>query len=211
MNHLTEENTYAVYDKQTKKLDTISTITGEVINESTDIAQYLYTIAMGDMICNLLREGKTLLAISEMESMPALHTLYNWRASNPEFKKKTIQAKKERAEYYHDRAAALVEEAQHLTKDDVPANKLAIDSFIKLAEKGSPEEFAAKPQLLQTQVAPAMIVINTGINREPVTVEVQHEDSKQNQTITVGKASEETTVTCQIIEEDIEEKSSQGS
>jgi len=196
-----EADTYTVYNPDTRKIDTFNIYTGELITIGRELSSFLYTIEMGAILCNLVREGKTLLQISKMEGMPALHLMYTWKGHNPEFAMKMKQAKKDRAEYHMDRAAELLEGASELEKDDVSANKLAIDGFIKLAEKGNPEEFQPKPQLLQTQIAPAMIVINTGISREPITVEVPREDSKQDQAIPVRERSKEIKSTCQIIEE----------
>lgn len=203
MTLLKAEDTYTVYNPDSNKMDTFNVYTGELVNEGRDLSSFLYTIDMGAILCNLVREGKTLNQISKMAGMPALHLLFSWRANNPEFALKLKQAKKDRADYHMDRAAELLENAENLEKDDVAANKLAIDGFIKLAEKGNPEEFQPKPQLLQSTVAPAMIVINTGINREPITVEVQNEHIEENQEVTTGREARiEEACTDQIKEED---------
>ncbi len=130
---------------------------------------------IADAICNLVREGKTLKEIAEMEGTPQLHTIYNWRRLHPDFKKKLTDCKKDRAEYFHDKAVQALLDADGVSKEEVPAAKLQFDGWLKLAEKGNPEEYNPKPQVLQGGAAPAMIVINTGINREPLTVEVNNE------------------------------------
>ena len=201
------DETYTVYNPESRKIDTFNIYTGELISADTNLSEYMYTIAMGAVLCNLIREGQTLLQVSRMEGMPALHTLYTWKSNNPEFAKKVAQAKKDRAEYHMDRAAELLDGAADLDRDQVASHKLAIEGFMKLAEKGNPDEFMPKPAQLQSQVAPAMIVINTGINREPITVEVQHENNQEDQVITIRERSEEVSSTCQIIEEDKQEES----
>jgi len=132
-----------------------------------------------------VREGKTLNEISEIEGMPPLHLMYNWRRFHPDFKKNLEIARKDRAEYYHDKAVEVLKGADGASKEEVPGHKLQFDGFLKLAERGNPEAFNAKPQVLQQSAAPAMIVINTGINREPTTIEVNNEE------ICIGERSED--------------------
>ena len=111
-----------------------------------------------------------------MPGLPPLYILYNWRRYHPDFKKNLEIAKKDRAEYFHDKAVQALIDAEGATKEEVPGAKLQFDGFLKLAERGNPEAFNSKPQVLQGAIAPAMIVINTGINREPTTIEVNNEE-----------------------------------
>ena len=69
----------------------------------------------------------------------------------------------------------VVDKAEDASKDDVPALKLAMDGYNKLAEKGDPETYTPKPQNLLAANAPVMIVINTGINRETINIEANNE------------------------------------
>lgn len=111
-----------------------------------------------------------------MDNMPQLFILYNWRNAHPEFKAKLKQARKDRAFYFEDRAIEAVEEAEGASRDDIAALKMQFDGYSKLAEKGNPEQFAAKPQVLHGGGGPATIVIHTGIHRDSTTeIEVNNE------------------------------------
>lgn len=171
------KNTITLLNKQTKALETFDMFTGELVSSSTELVpSFIYTVEMAQAICNLVREGHTLQEIAAMEGMPKLHAIYGWRSGHPDFKKALVEAKKDRAEYFHDKAVAALQSAEGAAKEEVPAAKLQFDGWLKLAEKGNPEEYNPKPQMLQGGAAPAMIVINTGINREPTTVEVINEE-----------------------------------
>lgn len=172
-----EKNTMTLLNKQTKALETYNIHTGELVATSGQLVRsFVYSLEIAEAICNLIREGKTLNDIALIEGMPQLHTMYQWRRYHPDFRKHMSDAKKDRAEYFHDKAVEALRDSAGASKEEVPGAKLQFDGFIKLAERGNPEEYNAKPQMLQQSAAPAMIVINTGINREPTTIEVNNEE-----------------------------------
>lgn len=164
-----EKSTMTLLNRQTGKLETFNIHTGElIVREGEAKNSFVYSLEMADAICNLIREGCTLNEISKYEGMPPLHVIYRWRSYHPDFAEKIKKAKLDRAEFYHDKAASILETASRATKDDVPAIKLQFDGYLKLAEKNNPEEYQAKP----AQVAGAgttVIMINTGINRRAIT------------------------------------------
>lgn len=174
------EHTASFLNPQSGKLETIDVTTGEIIHvEGMELqpSKYVYCDKTADAICQLIREGKTLTKISQMRGMPPTSTIYRWKATVSEFAAMYKQARKDRAEYYHDMAVDALEDARDASKDDVPALKLRFDGHLKLAEKNSPDDFSPKQQQLQNGAAPTMIVINTGIDRStPLTVETTHEE-----------------------------------
>lgn len=171
-----EKETITILNKQTKKLETINIHTGEVVTTEGEISsRFLYTVELSEAIANYISEGNTLKQISEMSGMPALYLMYNWRRTHPDFRKKLQLARKDRASYFEDKLIEVVTEAAGASKDDVAALKLQMDGYNKLAEKGDPETYTPKPQNLLAANAPAMIVINTGINREVIEIEANNE------------------------------------
>lgn len=171
-----EKETITILNKQTGKLETINIHTGETVTTEGQLTQqYLYTVELSEAIANYVAEGNTLKQISEMQGMPPLYLIYNWRRSHPDFKNKLKLARKDRASFFEDKMIEVVEEAGGASKDDVAALKLQMDGYNKLAEKGDPETYTPKPQNLLAAHAPAMIVINTGISRDTIEIEANNE------------------------------------
>jgi len=171
------KGTYTILDPLTRKLVTYDVHTGEVIAKEGALvpkSNFQYTLELGAGICALVREGKTLKTISELPNMPSLHLIYAWRNHYPDFKKGLEEAKQDRADYFHDKAAEAVEEVAE--KEDVPVGKFKFDSYLKLAEKGNPREYGQKTQI-EGQQGALQIVLHTGIVREkqePITVEANY-------------------------------------
>lgn len=177
-----EKETITILNKQTGKLETINIHTGETVTTEGELTQqYLYTVELSEAIANYVAEGNTLKKISEMERMPPLYLIYNWRRTHPDFKKKLSMARKDRASYFEDKMIEVVGRAENAGKDDVAALKLEMDGYNKLAEKGDPETYTPKPQNLLAANAPVMIVINTGINRDTINIEANNEKIRIDQ------------------------------
>lgn len=167
---------------RTGKLETYDYRTGDLMGTEEGLtSKYVYTFALGQAICNLVREGKTIKWITQQDNMPAYSTVSNWRNLFPDFDAMMKQARRDRAEYYHDKAVEALEGAEGAGREELPAAKLQVEGFMKLAEKGNPEAFNPKQNVLQNANAPTMIVINTGINREPINIEVNNEKIRIDQ------------------------------
>jgi len=163
--------TMTLLNKSSGRLETFNIHTGElVVSDGELVSKLLYTTELSDAICHLIREGLTLEKICKFRNMPPLHSIYAWKKAHPDFAKNMKAARKDRASYHHDKAIDILEDNDKIEKEDVPGLKFQFDSYMKLAERGSPDEYAAQPKQLAVQT-PATIIINTGINREPVTIE----------------------------------------
>lgn len=149
------------------KLETIDLTTGESVVQANLPVKFNYTIPLSEVICQHIREGKTLSQIASLEGMPNLNVLYRWRQMYPEFEDKVKAARRERAEIFHDKIVELAER-EDIAKDDVPWKKTQIDTFKWLAEKNDPNSYG------KTQGgggnSSVTIVIDTGINRNVVEV-----------------------------------------
>lgn len=179
-----ESEVTVILNKRTKKLETFNIHTGELVAQEGELAPTTaYSLELAQAICNMVREGKTFLAISRTAGMPKLHQIYAWRQRHPDFAESLKQARKDRATYFHDKAVDVLEESDTIDKDEVSREKFRFDSFMKLAERGSPDEYAQQTKVHNTGAAPTMIVINTGIDREdPVTIDMEYLDGEQEST-----------------------------
>lgn len=176
-----ESETMTLLNKQTGKLETFNIHTGELVTtEGDNLPTLMYSIQMAEAICNLVREGKTYEQIAQEPGMPGMHLIYRWRNHYPEFAVKLKEARKDRATLHHDRAIAILEEAGTIEKEDVPREKFRFDGYMKLAERGSPDEFGPQTKVSHENAAPTVIMINTGIDRDqPVTIEgMSHETTE---------------------------------
>lgn len=168
-----ESETMTLLNQRTGKLETFNVHTGElVVVEGQNLPAHLYTIEIGDAICNLVREGMTYDQICKMPGMPQKHLIFRWRDFHPDFAARLKKARIDRATIHHEKAIAVLEESDTIEKDEVPRQKFRFDSYMKLAERAAPEEFGQQTKVQHENAAPTMIVINTGINRdEPITLE----------------------------------------
>ena len=64
----------------------------------------LYTPELAEKICELIRSGKSERNICQMDGMPSMTTLWNWKNENPEFLKLSARAREESAEVYAEKA-----------------------------------------------------------------------------------------------------------
>jgi hypothetical protein len=90
---------------------------------------------------------------------------------NPTFDEEIKLARKQRAEYYHDKVIDL---AEKITDDDnVAVAKFKADQYRWAAEKGDPASYGNKIEHTGSNVAPSIIVF-TGIDRsaKPDIIEV---------------------------------------
>lgn len=161
-----------VTDKPSGELHTYSIVTGELIYRDGSLTKdfdFAYTIPEGMKIAARVREGKTLKEIAASAESPSLHLIYAWRRNFPGFAQMLKEAKEDRAEYFHDKAVIIVEEAEEA---DTRLDKFRFDAYMKLAEKGNPQEFGKTGA--EAGGGNVTIVVNTGIDRDPpVTIEVE--------------------------------------
>ena len=168
------DNHYVIKDPKTGKLQTICLETGEVVSqEGMDLSKYKFDMNTAILVCQHIREGLTLKKLCQKLGidMPILHY---WQRTNPQFKEEMKLARKERAEYYHDRVLEIADEV--MERDEIPVARFKADQYKWAAEKGDPEVYGNKTQVsgsIENQVS--MIVLNTGIRRNKPDIEVSYE------------------------------------
>lgn len=156
------ENLQYFYNESNKNYDIIDLSTGKTVStEKFELSSTAYTLALGDYICDLVHQGKTLAAISRMEGMPSITRIRAWIAIFPEFKARIQVARKERAETFADMALDL---AMSITnKDDVPAAKTAIDTLKWRAERADPDQYGARKESNGPSTTAINITLHTGV------------------------------------------------
>lgn len=157
-------------------LETIETATGKVVDtkeayELTSTARTRYKLSPGiiSVIAKLVRtEGLTLSKIAAKEGMPPLHVLYDWKATSEDFRAAMREAEKDRADRFHDKIIDAVDGLQDLSKDEVPASKLYLETLFRLAESDNPEKYKTKPTAGEGGGGSVTIRVDTGIRRDEV-------------------------------------------
>lgn len=159
-----------VLNRDTGTLETINILTGDVVSSTSDSERYVYSDALADAICNIIREGKTLQDVAKLEGMPPIYLLLTWSRKNKYFRMEVAEAEKDRARLYHDRAAKMLDDladnplaGEEEDGDlELKRKKLVFDGMLKLAEKGDPDRYQQKAQSEQ-QGGSRVLIINTGL------------------------------------------------
>lgn len=168
------KETMTLLNKRTGELETFNIHTGEVVARSGElVANHIYSLEIAEAIANLVREGLTYAKISKITKVP-LHLIYAWKDTHPDFRHRLNTARKDRGTYFHDKAVDVLEDNDTLEREEVPGAKFKFDSYLKLAGISAPSEYAPQPKVASV-AAPATIIINTGITREPIHIEEVHE------------------------------------
>lgn len=166
-------NTHVVWNADSREYEVISLETGEVVSSSglrESVGKFLFSSEIALLICQEVRQGRTLSSIGNDPRFPPIEVISHWRRMHPLFEDNIKLARKDRAEGYHDKiidmAHALSENGGIMSKEEIAAKKVAIDSFKWAAEKNNPEDFGKKQEISHSgnAIAPT-IVVNTGINR----------------------------------------------
>lgn len=131
--------------------------------------QWIYNQVTCDHVCDSLVEGETMMDIGKQKGMPNTRMLYRWMASYPEFRKAVKEAKKLRAEYYHDK---VIDTADKTTSAKSKGDRVKISAYKWAAETGSPEEFGTKRRE-ETKDPIVMIHIDTGIKRPDIETAIE--------------------------------------
>lgn len=172
-----EYNTAIVRNKTTGKLETICLDTGDVLRPGSeiDLLTYKFNYETAVLICQKIREGATMKVIGDDPSLPSLTVVHYWRRNNASFDEEIKLARKDRAEYYHDKVLDIADEV--VDKDDVPVARFKADSYKWAAEKGDPASYGNKIEHTGSNVAPTIVVM-TGIARGKPDIEVEYEESE---------------------------------
>lgn len=182
-------NTAIVKNPRTGELETVCLDTGEVIRslQVNELDKYKFNFDTALLVCQKIREGATLKDIHEDPTLPELTVIHYWRRTNPTFDEEIKLARKERAEYYHDRVIQIANEV--VDRDDVVVAKFKADQYRWAAEKGDPSSYGNKVEHTGSNTAPSIVVV-TGIERKPdvlVQAKSKEPELEQKEEIDVGE------------------------
>lgn len=136
-------NLHYIWNSSIKKFDVIDIETGKKYDPvEYHLTANEYSPLMADVICEQIREGKTLQAVCQEQGMPSATRFYIWLSLHPELRIKYEQARKQRADRFHDKALEIA--LAMPSKDMVPGAKLAIDTLKWAAEKANPDYYGKK-------------------------------------------------------------------
>lgn len=102
-----------------------------------------YTDEIGDAVCALIAEGKSVREIGEMKGLPAQPTIYKWLAAHPSFVEKYTRAREQQADVY---SQEIVDIADNATPEDYMVAKLRMDGRKWAASKLAPKKYGDKVQ-----------------------------------------------------------------
>jgi hypothetical protein len=173
-------------------IELIDLLTGELIVnnrgvEATSPHQYAFSYEKAIMICQKIKEGKTLNEISLEPWAPPLHVISHWQRTDKMFAEEMKLARVARAEYHHEVLLDTAKKALDGTydKDSVPGIKMGLDTLKWSAERANPERYGNKVTHEGSTEKPIIMrVINTGINRAPKQeiVEAEHKEIPNGKT-----------------------------
>lgn len=114
-----------------------------------------------------IANGKTFYQLDKLKQFPSTRTVFYWYARDQEFKTLIDEARRVRAEFYHDK---LVEVAEDVEEDNARSSKVKADVYKHLMGVNDKERFGQAPK--QADVPSTInIVFNTGINREQISID----------------------------------------
>jgi hypothetical protein len=118
--------------------------------------QKRFSAIHADLICEKITQGRTLLKACEDLNLDYA-TICRWKREHPAFANSLEDAKRDRAEAFHDEAID--------TSIGSFDPKLKVETLKWAAEKGNAEKFGNKTKIVGDPNAPLSFIIDTGIRR----------------------------------------------
>lgn len=161
------KNLIYLYNSRNDDFDVIDPNTGLMVSKESSLSHkfkdYVYTPELGMQICEAIRSGMTILQINKDARFPPSSAIYYWMSKHKEFALRYEQAFRQRGDHFHDKAIDIALSTG--SKDEANINKLKVDTLKWAAERADPERYGQKKADISIN-QPAVIVLNTGIDRE---------------------------------------------
>jgi hypothetical protein len=109
-------------------------------------------------------EGFTLKEVVQRLPIKSVTNIYSWRSNHGDFREAFEAAKKDAADTFADRILE-VASCDSINKEDVPGERLKVESYKWLAEKANPQRYSPKSVISADEEHPLQILIDTGISR----------------------------------------------
>jgi hypothetical protein len=101
----------------------------------------IYDEAIGDRICDLLKEGKSLRQICLLPGIPSRIVVIRWCEQNPEFDAKCARAREWQADYMDD---LILDTANACTPESSPADRVKIGAYQWRAARLKPKVYGER-------------------------------------------------------------------
>jgi len=132
-----------------------------------------YKPEIGDKICELIAQGKSLLAICKAKGMPTQTTVFRWIAEDKEFREKYARAREAQADALVEEILEIADDGTNdwmasndpenpgyrLNGEHVQRSKLRVDSRKWFASKVAPKKYGEKLELASDPSAPLVPVV----------------------------------------------------
>lgn len=93
-----------------------------------------------ERICDMLAQGKSMVAICGLEDMPAQSTVYKWLKENEEFSERYARAREMQADLYADQIIQIADDCEP-EAGSVSKARLQIEARKWTASKLSPKKY----------------------------------------------------------------------
>lgn len=104
-----------------------------------------YDAKVGEEICWLLIEGKSLRKICERDDMPDRRTVINWMEAHPEFYAKYAKARRLQADLMDD---LIIDTAESTNSDNANASRVKIAAYQWRASRLEPRRYGDKTAII---------------------------------------------------------------
>lgn len=123
---------------------------------------YPYSQVTVNHILQLITEGDTIRSIGRMKDMPSASVIHRWLREHKDFQSQMKEARKARAEHFHD---LVFETALNAKKKTIQEDRLKVEAFKWGAQVGDPDAYGNKTKVSGDPDAPIAFLIDTGIRR----------------------------------------------
>lgn len=114
-----------------------------------------YTKKLGDEICSLLAEGKSMRTVAEMKGMPDKATIFRWIRTDKDFRHQYARAKEEASELFIEEMIDIADGAEKIVRSGAEkkssayaqTQRLRIDTRKWIASKLKPKKYGDKLDL----------------------------------------------------------------
>ena len=155
-----------------------------------------YDPKVGKAVCLLVSEGFTLKEVVQRLPIKSVTNIYSWRSNHGDFREAFEAAKKDAADTFADRILE-VASCDSISKEDVPGERLKVESYKWLAEKANPQKYSPKSVISADEDHPLQILIDTGISRlESENTDTTEVDSNDGQVVADKEGKPDIEVSC---------------
>jgi hypothetical protein len=135
------------------------------INTNVPTREITYSPLIIDLLCQKIAEGGSLTELCRQREYPSYSTLRRWARQHTWIDEALQQARRDRAEYFRDKAVHTAEGAEG--RDPISVANLQVDTY-KWAAGVDDGKYSPKAKIEASINLPTQIIVKTGIDRTPL-------------------------------------------